>query len=311
MQWALMTEPHLGMTYDTLLRMARFSEEAGLDAFARSDHYYAARIDRGNATDALATLAGLARETERIELVVLVSPITFRHPAVLAKTAATIAEMSGDRLALGVGTGWMDAEHRKFGLPFPALGERFDRLEETLHYLHHAFGRTPGGYTGRHYTLENDEVYPRPGRIRLIVGGSGERRTPRLAGALADEYNCFLRAEDDLAERIDRVRVAAERAGRDPAAVRFSVMTQAIVGETPGDFAHNLDRVAAVDPFRASAAEIEEHHRQRRYPIGTGPEARERIAELAATGVDRIYLQQFGPYEDDFLAETFAALRGH
>lgn len=309
MQWALMTEPHLGMGYDTLLRMARFAEAAGLEAFARSDHYFAARVERPNATDAFATLAGLARETRRVELVVLVSPITFRHPAVIAKTAATIDEMSGGRLALGVGTGWMEAEHKKFGLPFPELGERFDRLEETLGYLHHAFGRSPGGFSGRHYSLESDEVYPQPKSLRLIVGGSGEHRTPRLAGTYADEYNFFLSAEDDLADRMDRVRAAAEGAGRDPGAVRFSVMTQAITGETESAFERNLARVAAADPFRASAAELEEHHRKRRYPIGTGPEVRARIAELEASGVDRIYVQHFGPYEEGLLEETFGVLR--
>jgi alkanesulfonate monooxygenase SsuD/methylene tetrahydromethanopterin reductase-like flavin-dependent oxidoreductase (luciferase family) len=310
MQWALMTEPHLGMSYDTLRRMAHFADTADLDAFARSDHYFTSRIAEPNATDAFATLAGLARETERVELVVLVSPITFRHPAVIAKTAATIDEMSGGRLALGVGTGWMEAEHQKFGLPFPALGERFDRLEETLGYLYHAFGRSAGGYSGNHYSLEDDEVFPRPRSIRLIVGGSGERRTPRLAGTYADEYNVVLGAKDDLAARMARVRGAAERAGRDPAAVMFSVMTQAITGESQADFERNLALVAAADPFRAGAAELEEHHRKRRYPIGTGPEVRERIAELTALGVERIYLQHFGPYEEELLEETFGVLRG-
>jgi alkanesulfonate monooxygenase SsuD/methylene tetrahydromethanopterin reductase-like flavin-dependent oxidoreductase (luciferase family) len=310
MQWALMTEPHLGDDVRHPARMARFADTAGLDAFARSDHYFTSRIEEPNATDAFATLAGLARDTKRVELVVLVSPITFRHPAVIAKTAATIDEMSGGRLSLGVGTGWMEAEHKKFGLPFPELGERFDRLEETLAYLHHAFGRRAGGFSGRHYALENDEVFPKPKRLRLIVGGSGEHRTPRLAGTYADEYNFFLDTKDDLADRMARVRAAAEVAGRDPGAVTFSVMTQAITGESQAEFERNLALVAEADPFRASAAELEEHHRKRRYPIGTGPEVRQRIAELEALGVERIYIQHFGPYEEGILEDTFGVLRG-
>ncbi len=309
-QWALMTEPHMGMTYQTLSRMARWAEAAGLDAFSRSDHYFADRVDRPNATDAFATLAGLSRETTRLELVVLVSPITFRHPAVIAKNAATIHEMSAGRFALGVGTGWMEAEHAKFGLPFPGLGERFDRLEESLQYLHHALGRRPGPFAGNHYRLADGEVYPTAADVRLIVGGSGERRTPRLAGSFADEFNFMLRPEADPAERISRVRRAADRAGRDPQAVRISVMTQAIVGETRAQFEANLRRVAAADPFGADASKIAEHHQRRRFPSGTGPQARERVAELAALGVDRIYLQHFGPYEEDFLEETFGVLRG-
>jgi alkanesulfonate monooxygenase SsuD/methylene tetrahydromethanopterin reductase-like flavin-dependent oxidoreductase (luciferase family) len=299
----------MGMSYATLSDLARWAEAAGLDAFARSDHYFA-KVDRPNTTDAFTSLGGIARETERVELVVLVSPITFRHPAVIAKTAATIHEMSGGRFALGVGTGWMEAEHEKFGLPFPPLGERFDRLEESLGYLHHALGRRPGAFTGEHYSLAEGEVLPTAPDLRLVVGGSGENRTPRLAGTYADEYNMMLRPEIDPAERIAKVRRAAEKAGRNPDAIRISVMTQAIVGETPADFTRNLARVAAADPFGADAATIADHHRKRRFPSGTSPEARERIAELAAVGVDRIYLQHFGPYEEGFLDETFGLLRG-
>ena len=310
MQWALMTEPHMGLSYATLSRMARWAEGAGLDAFARSDHYFADRVLHPNATDAYATLAGLARETERVELVVLVSPITFRHPAVLAKAAATIHEMSGGRFAMGVGTGWMDAEHEKFGIPFPPLGERFTRLEEALGYLHHALGRAPGAFSGRHYSLMAGEVLPSTPGVRLIVGGSGAQRTPRIAGTYADEYNMTLRPEIDPAERIVKVRNAAAAAGRDPKAILISVMTQAIVGESPAEFTRNLARVAASDPFGSDADAIADHHRRRGLPSGAGPEARERIAELAAAGVGRIYLQHYGPYEEGFLEETFGVLRG-
>ncbi len=310
MQWALMTEPHTGMSYDTLLAMAQFAERSGLDAFARSDHFFADRIDRPNATDAFATLAGLARDTNRVELVVLVSPITFRHPGVIAKSAATIDEMSAGRFALGVGTGWMEAEHVKFGLPFPALGERFARLEESFAYLHHALGRASGPYAGDYYALENSDVYPRRPGVRLIVGGTGERRTPRLAGTYGDEYNFTLRPEADPKVRIGRVRAAAERAGRDPGSITLSVMTQVVTGETPPEFARNLARVAAADPWGSDPTTIEKHHRGRGLPIGTGPEVRERIAQIAALGVSRIYVQHFGPYETDLLEETFGVLRG-
>jgi alkanesulfonate monooxygenase SsuD/methylene tetrahydromethanopterin reductase-like flavin-dependent oxidoreductase (luciferase family) len=310
MQLALMTEPHLGMTYDTLLDMARFAERTGLAAFARSDHYAVAGKPELHTTDAFVSLAGLARETSRIELVVLVSPITFRHPAVIAKAAATIDEMSGGRFTLGVGTGWAETEHTRFGIPFPDMAERFARLEEALDYLHHAFGRRTGALAGTYYALEASAVRPRPTGLRIVVGGSGERRTPRLAGTYADEYNFTLRPGADIAVRITRTREAAERAGRNPDDILISIMTQVIAGVTRADFERNLARVAAADPWGIARDELEAHHRERGYPMGIAGEVQQRIGELVDLGVGRIYLQHFGPYEDDLLEETFAVMRG-
>jgi alkanesulfonate monooxygenase SsuD/methylene tetrahydromethanopterin reductase-like flavin-dependent oxidoreductase (luciferase family) len=309
MQLALMTEPHLGMTYDTLLGLARFAEDSGLVAFARSDHYAIAHMPELHTTDAFASVAGLARDTQRIELVVLVSPITFRHPAVIAKMAATIDEMSHGRLTLGVGTGWNEAEHTRFGIPFPDLDERFARLEEALGYLHHALGRAPGAFAGTHYSLADDQVRPRPAGLRLLVGGSGDRRTPRLAGTYADEYNFTLKPGTDLPLRISRAREAAERAGRDPNGLQFSLMCEVLVGATTPDFERILAREAQTDPWNATAAQIEAHHRERGYPIGTAAEVRERLAELEACGVSRLYVQRFGRHAPEELEETFGLLR--
>jgi alkanesulfonate monooxygenase SsuD/methylene tetrahydromethanopterin reductase-like flavin-dependent oxidoreductase (luciferase family) len=241
---------------------------------------------------------------------VLVSPITFRHPAVIAKAAATIDELSGGRFTLGVGTGWAETEHTRFGIPFPDMTERFARLEEALDYLHHAFGRRTGAFAGTYYALEASAVRPRPTGLRIVVGGSGERRTPRLAGTYADEYNFTLRPGADIAVRITRTREAAERAGRDPDDILISVMTQVIAGMTRPDFERNLARVAAADPWGIGRDELEAHHRERGYPMGIAGEVQQRIGELAALGVGRIYLQHFGPYEHDFLEETFAVMRG-
>ena len=311
MQFGLMTEPQLGMTYDTLTGLARWAEDAGLAAFARSDHYLFPRVDGPHATDALATLGGLARDTESIELVVLVSPITFRHPAVIAKMAATIDEMSGGRLRLGVGTGWMEEEHAGFGLDFYDQGERFDRLEEALHYLRHAFGREEGPYRGEHYVLEETAVRPLPtGSLPLIVGGSGPRRTPRLAGELADEFNVFLADLEGMRVRIERAREAAGAAGRDPDDLLMSVMTAAITGPDRSAFEENLERIAAADPFGRSADAIAERMRERGAPIGPPDEVAEIIEGYAGAGLQRVYVQHFGPYENDLLESVFAGLSG-
>ena len=310
MEFGVMTEPQLGMTYDDQLDIARFAERIGLDVFARSDHYGFPGFEDPHATDAFASLAGLARETDRIDLCVLVSPVTFRHPAVIAKSAATIDEMSNGRLILGVGTGWMEEEHEQFGLPFPEWGERFSRLEEALGYLGAAFGRTEGGFDGEHYRLAPTEVAPGPsGRLPIVVGGSGPRRTPTLAGTHADEYNLMVMPIDDLTARVNLARDAAREAGRDPDGLLISIMGGAIVGSDEAAFERNLERVAAADPFGRSPEALESRFRERGLPVGTAAEARETLAALAEAGVGRFYLQHFGPFEHDLLEEMFDSVR--
>ncbi len=310
MQFGLMTEPQLGMTYETQLNLATWAERAGLDAFARSDHYSFEGVAAPHATDAFAALAGLARDTERLDLVVLVSPITFRHPSVIAKMAATIDEMSGGRLRLGVGTGWMELEHANFGLEFFDQNERFERLEEGLAYLHHAFGREQGPYSGEYYKLDEAEVHPRPtGTLPIIVGGQGPMRTPRLAGTYANEFNFVPQPAAESTSRIAAARGAAAKAGRDPEALLISGMTAVIAGTDQGSFKEILGRMADADPFGRSATDLEASYRERGRPVGTTDEVQSTLAEYAAIGFDRIYVQHFGPYDLDLLDDIFAAVR--
>jgi alkanesulfonate monooxygenase SsuD/methylene tetrahydromethanopterin reductase-like flavin-dependent oxidoreductase (luciferase family) len=203
-----MTEPQLGGTYDDLLRFARHAETLELDSFARSDHL-AWRGSPTAATDAFATLGGLARDTETIRLCVLVTPITFRHPAIIAKNAATIDQMSGGRLDLGVGTGWNQHEHDVLGLDFPDQSERWQRFEDSLSYLEAAFSDPSTEHRGRFYSLGTD-VLPKPSGIRIVIGGSGPKRTPTLAGHRADEYNTFIEDPEKISARVAVMRAAAE-----------------------------------------------------------------------------------------------------
>jgi len=310
MEFGLMTEPQLGMTYDRLLGAARFCESNGVEVFARSDHYTFPRFEAPHATDAFATLGGLARETSRIGLCVLVSPITFRHPGVIAKTAATIDEMSGGRMILGLGTGWMEEEHAAFGMPFPDMAERYARLEEALTYLWAAFGRSGGGFEGEFYSLTADEIRPRPtGSLPIVVGGSGPHRTPRLAGTFADEYNLMVMPPAEIAVRVERAREAAVAAGRDPGTLRISVMGAAVTGRNEASFRENLERVAAAHPFGRSPEQLESTMRERGLPVGPGEEARAALAALEDAGVSRFYLQHLGPFDDDLLEDQFASLR--
>ncbi len=307
MDFALMTEPQLGGTYEEQLAAARWAEQAGLTSFARSDHYYSSRQPPPEATDAFSVLAGLARETSHIRLCVLVSPITFRHPAVLAKMAATIDQMSGGRLDLGVGTGWMDLEHDAFGLPFPAWSERFGRLEEALLYLKAAFSEGKQTFAGRYYELEAD-VRPGPTTsIPIIVGGQGPNRTPRLAGTYADEYNHFIAQPADIAPKIERVRKAAERAG-----------------PRPGSDHHERDGTGAGRgrrrPLPREARNGRRHRNdepdelERRWdshgiPLGPPSRVAETLAGLAAAGVTKFYVQHLDLSDLSTLDQTFEVLR--
>ena len=282
-----MTEPQIGGTYEELLEIALWAERSGLVSFARSDHYLHHHEPTFPATDAFATLAGLARDTSTIKLCVLVSPITFRHPAVIAKNAVTIDQMSGGRLELGVGTGWMNAEHEAFGLPFPARGERFERLDETLQYLRAAFYDQPSRFAGAYYSLDAT-LLPKPaGTLPIIVGGSGPKKTPTLAGKCAEEFNFFIQPPEAFTERVSLARRVAESAGRP--APSISVMGPLLVGTDQADYRERLQAIAAKKG--ATVEEVEQRWRETGAPMGTPAQAEEAFAALEEAGVSRYYVQ--------------------
>src|SRR5437868_3183088 len=197
MDFRVFTEPQQGATYDDLLAVARKTEECGYDAFFRSDHYLVMGGGDGlpGPTDAWVTLAGLARDTSRIRLGTLLTCGTFRLPGPLAISVAEVDAMSGGRVELGLGAGWYDAEHRAYGVPFPPLRERFDRLEEQLAIIT-GLWRTPIGkefaFDGTHYSLSNSPALPKPVQdpIPVIVGGHGAKRTPARAGCICRSSTC-------------------------------------------------------------------------------------------------------------------------
>ncbi|HUG32872.1 MAG TPA: LLM class flavin-dependent oxidoreductase [Acidimicrobiia bacterium] len=302
MKFSLMTEPHLGGTYDQQLEAARWAEAEGLVSFARCDHYLSGGDPTPDATDAFAVLAGLARETSDIRICVLVTPITFRHPAVIVKNAATIDQMSGGRLDLGVGTGWMDHEHTALGIPFPDWPERWSRFEEALDYLDAAFGDGQGSFQGEHYTLDAD-VKPKPTGIRTIIGGSGKKRTPTLAGTRADEYNFFLCTPEEARPRIEVMREAAgERS------VEATVMGPALVGRTDTEYQERLGRVAAGRDM--SPEDLEQRYTERGYIVGTADRVADQVAALEEAGVERIYVQWLDLDDLDGMRDTVSIVRG-
>ena len=288
-----MVEPQVGGTYEELLQLARWAEGAGLSSFARADHYLSGE-DSGPTTDALASLAGLARDTNDIRLAVLVTPLTFRHPAVIAKTAATIDEMSGGRFELGVGTGWMESEHERFGLELPDMRKRFSLLYETLAYVRTAFGREESDtFVGRHFQLDVPDVMPRPANLPIIIGGGGPKKTPRLAGRFADEYNMFMTDAETLAGRLDHMRAAATEAGRNPDDIKLSMISQVIGGADEAEYRANLATEAAGRAMQPE--ELEDRFKTRGMLHGTHDQIAQRVGEIAAMGVGRLYIQYYAP----------------
>ncbi len=262
-------------------------------------------------TDAWAILAGLARETDGIQLGVLVSPVGFRTPGNLAKMGATVAAMSGGRLEVGVGAGWHEDEHRRHGFAFPPIAERADVLEETLEILHGLWEEPDGwGFEGRHFSVQDSVFHPKPSpRPRIIVGGKGSPRSMRIAARYADEFNLTSTGPDAAGEKVTQLDAACEAAGRDPATLTRSAMVGVLLAEDETRLRRRRDEL-----FEALGEEGDADawfaERRRRWIMGTPDEARATVARFAEAGIERIMLQDFLPWDlemvDLFGAELVA-----
>ena len=288
MKLRIFTEPQQGADYQTLRAVALAAEELGFDAFFRSDHYLKMGDVSGlpGPTDSWATLAALAVETSHIRLGTLVTAATFRLPGPLAITVAQVDQMSGGRVELGLGTGWFEAEHAAYGIPFPPLGERFDRLEEQLAIITGLWTTAEGqtfSFEGAHYRVADSPGLPKPAqrpRPPILVGGLGARRTPRLATRFADEYNVAFQSITDSAAGFARVREACEVAGRYPDSMTYSVAQTVCCGKDEAEFRR-----------RAAAIGREPADMRERGIGGTPGEVAAKIAEFAEAGAERVYLQ--------------------
>ncbi len=318
MRFALMIEAQQGLSYAEQLAVARRAEAAGFEAMFRSDHYesFPGGSDAAT-TDAWAVLAGLARETERIGLGVLVSPVGFRAPGNLAKVAITVDEMSGGRIEVGVGAGWHDGEHRRHGFPFPEIGERAERLEETLEILHGLWEGADGwSFLGRHYAVEDARFRPRPGsypgregRPRILVGGSGTPRSYRIAARWADEFNLSSASPQVAAQRYAALVDALRAAGRDPSTLTRSAMVGTLIGRNRDEVRRReADLLAAFGETGDGEAWFEP--RRARWIHGTPDEARASVARYAEAGAERIMLQVFLPRDLEIIDLIAEALFG-
>lgn len=286
MDLRIFTEPQQGADYETLRRVAQATEEGGFDAFFRSDHYLKMGDVSGlpGPTDAWTTLAGLARDTTRVRLGTLMTAATFRLPGPLAIAVATVAQMSGGRAELGIGAGWYEEEHDNYGIPFPPLGERFERLEEQLEIITGLWA-TPQGETysfeGRHYRVTESPALPKPpgGKPPVLIGGFGPRRTPRLAARFADEFNVPFFSSSDSTAAFENVRKACAAAGRATPPV-MSVAQVVCCGRDDAELKRRAAAIGReVDELRTNGV------------AGSPAEVVEKIGLFASGGCQRVYLQ--------------------
>ncbi len=312
-----MLEPQQGMSYADQLASAKRAEANGFDAFFRADHFASFPGEPGQpTTDAWSVLAGLARETERIGLGALVSPVTFRHAGVFAKVVTTVDEMSGGRIEVGVGAGWNDLEHQQLGLAFPPIEERANMLEDQLAILHGLWGEPDGwsfeGISG--VKVEDALLRPRPvdvpgrpstsvggKRPRIIVGSSGTPRSYRLAARYADEYNLSSASPDRAAEVRGKLDEACREIGRDPETLARSTMAGVLVGRSEGEVVERERKLLAAFGNDAETGEAWLEERRLRWVYGTPDLARAQVQRFAEAGIERIMFQDFIPWDLDMV----------
>jgi len=289
MRFAVMIEGQEDVAWEDWMAIAGACERLGFEALLRSDHYGSVDgVGGRGALDAWGTVCGLAAVTSTLRLGTLVSPATFRHPSVLAKNAVTADHISGGRVELGVGTGWLDREHAAFGFPFPSMGARMDRLAEQLEIVAGSFADGPFSFAGDHWSVERLDARPKPVQrpLPLLMGGSAMARGAALAARFASEYNVAHVGPHEAAERRGRLETACREAGRDPATLAFSLMHGFLVGADEADLRARAGRLGEWQRRQVSVDDL-----RRTWIAGTPDEVIARLREYEAVGVERVMLQ--------------------
>ena len=309
-QFFVMTEPQEGGTYEEMLAQARRADKLGFGGWFRSDHYHPMNVPlETDSTETWAILAGLARETTRIRLGTMVSPMTFRYPGEFAKLVATIDVMSGGRIEVGMGAGWFEKEHVAYGLPFPGPKERFDLLEDSLEICTRLWADGTGAtYEGRQFSIKDGPGYPKPTQRPhppIIMGGGGPKRTPMLAARFADEFNVFGGGPEVFTERKERAYAACKEIGRDPTSLRYTWAGSTIVGMDDADLRRRAQKRLDHNGEKDDVGEWIERMRSHGMFIGTVDQVVEQIEALKAVGCTRWYFQ-FVPVDDDGILDILA-----
>jgi alkanesulfonate monooxygenase SsuD/methylene tetrahydromethanopterin reductase-like flavin-dependent oxidoreductase (luciferase family) len=287
----LMIEGQEGLTWERWRRLARAAEDGGFEALFRSDHLTGLFGDPKRASlDTWASLTWLASNTSRIRFGPLVCPLTFHHPALLAKRAAAVAELSGGRLDLGIGAGWHEGEHAMFGIPFPSLKERMDRFECGARAIRALWQGRPVTLEQPYYPLREAESYPLPpgGRVPLIIGGRGEQRALRVVAACADEWNTTRITRDDYPAKRGVLERHCRAVGRDPSRIRRSLMVPYIVGRDTRERDARLANARRIFP---RVPENETAWRAAGFLFGAPGQLVEELRAWEKLGVTRVMLQ--------------------
>ena len=285
-------------TYEEVLEAAKWAESSGVDAFALPDHYMTRGDETAPAWDNMAQLAGLARETERLTLASLVSPVTFRHPAVLYKMGVAIDEMSDGRMILGLGAGWLDEEFANFGIPYPDLKTRMEMYEEAMAYLRAAITPEAQPFAGKHYKLADFDPHPHPKNLRLMGGGAGKPKARRIVALYGDEYNLYARPPAEYSEIRQLTRDEAEKAGRDPDEIMWTSASPAVAAQSKEEYEALLERFATM--VNQEPERVEATFEERGYPYGYGDKPVEMIGALEEAGCELFYMQIFAAAPDSF-----------
>ncbi len=294
-RFCLMLEGQEGVRWEAWLAAARAAERLGFEALFTSDHYLSVMRDRGHdrgSSDAWTNLGALAASTQTIRLGTLVSPVTFRLPAVLAKAAVTVDRVSGGRVEIGMGAGWWEDEHRSHGFPFPDTTTRFDMLEEQLEIVHGLLTEERFSFQGKHYRLDDAPFAPKgvqQPHPPIVVGGNGGPRVAALVSRWADEFNTVGPSPERARERFGRVRDRLDADGRAQETLTTSVMTWCYVGETEADAMRRIEK-ARTRAMRVARFEDELDELRAHCVVGSVDQAVERLSRYADSGVQRIML---------------------
>ena len=309
MHVAVMVEGQEGISWDRWRSLARMVEDLGFESLWRSDHLFSLAGDPAqDSLDPFLAMTVLAVETSRIRFGTLVTPVTFRDPATTARLAAHVDRLSGGRLVLGIGAGWNQAEHEAYGIPFPPVRERFERLEEALQIIRALSGGGPASFDGRYYRLRDAVCHPTPAQqpLPVLIGGNGERRTLRLAARYADEWNAIYVNLETYRAKAAVLAQHCERAGRDPASIRHSLMAGYVVAEDERALHAKIERLRtvahpSVRPADREPAEAIAALRRRNWLVGTPGELVDTLGRYEEAGVSRVKLHHLNTADDESL----------
>jgi len=308
MDIGLMVEGQNGLTWERWKHILELAERLGFPTVFRSDHYFIG--PQQDSLEAYLSFVMAAQVTSRIRFGPLVSPVTFRHPVDVSRMAAQIDQLSGGRFVMGLGAGWNEPEHRAYGLPFPPVKERFDRLEEAIQVITKLWEPGPANFEGKYYRLEGAEALPKParGRIPVLIGGSGERRTLRLVAKYADEWNGVNLSPEVYRQKVAVLERHCEDIGRDPKTIRRSMMAFGIIGPTERDLDAASERLMQMfgAPAGMSPAEFRKRQKERGLIVGSTDEVVDTLGQLAELGLQEVQFQHFN-FDSDAVPEYLAA----